>query len=484
MGKKVEKAASKGDNNPEEHIANSSASKGKDVVEPSEAHQTSLPNMDRRLMLLGDPPAVQEEDEDEFILEEEEAENQVQTAWLAIARYYSGKKYATRGMFAELSKAWGLEDTTVPYRELRNNRFLIEFNSEQLLNKAVHGGPWKHNFDALIIIPYDGVTRLSDIVIESIPLWVRFYDVPVTMMKQEAFMRALGNKIGRVLEVGVAAYDYKRVKVDFPLEKPLMPMVDMKVRGHGVMEFEAKYENVPHFCFGCGRIGHAQRECPDDHLAMGGVRFGEDLRCSPHKKNAGRQQVMSGSEPRARRGLNFSGEQRERAMSSHSWSRVPRQHATATSYYKQAEEEMHGAAKVPYEVTEELSQGVRNMMKPVIPDLNIHDQEMSNAENGFEDTPMTERVSGLNSYAGSNNGSSTHEKASSIAGGRHASTAFKKCVGKGPGGMKEDLLAQWKVKATTQLEVKEGETPAKRSRTDPRPASNLTGAQGEPCQDQ
>ena len=53
----------------------------------------------------------------------------------------------------------------------------------------------------------------------------------------------------------------KRVKVDFPLAKSLMHFVEQKVKGQGTLEFLVKYENVPHFYFGCGRIGHSQREC-------------------------------------------------------------------------------------------------------------------------------------------------------------------------------------------------------------------------------
>ena len=71
--------------------------------------------------------------------------------------------------------------------------------------------------------------------------------------------------------------DYKRVRVDFPLANPLMPVVCQKVRGSGEMMFKVRYENVPNFCFGCGRIGHAQEDCPDENLTKGGVIFAKAL---------------------------------------------------------------------------------------------------------------------------------------------------------------------------------------------------------------
>jgi hypothetical protein len=50
---------------------------------------------------------------------------------MAIARYYSGKPYSTWGMFSELSSIWGKKESIL-VRELGNNRFLVEFDSERL----------------------------------------------------------------------------------------------------------------------------------------------------------------------------------------------------------------------------------------------------------------------------------------------------------------------------------------------------------------
>ena len=41
----------------------------------------------------------------------------------------------------------------------------------------------------------------------------------------EGFTRALGAKIGTVLEVGQAVNNYKKERVDFPLEKAILQTV-------------------------------------------------------------------------------------------------------------------------------------------------------------------------------------------------------------------------------------------------------------------
>jgi hypothetical protein len=117
------------------------------------------------------------------------------------------------------------------------------------------------------------------------------------------------------MEVGDAIRDFKRVRIDFDLSKALMPHVSIKVRGKGVLEFVVKYESVPHFCFLCGHIGHADRECPDEELYEKGARFGTELRTSPFKRGAGRLLSFHATSSPAKRGLNFSGEQKDRVVS-------------------------------------------------------------------------------------------------------------------------------------------------------------------------
>jgi hypothetical protein len=41
----------------------------------------------------------------------------------------------------------------------------------------VDGGPWRHKGDALIVVSYDGFAPPSSVVINTIGLWARFYDL-------------------------------------------------------------------------------------------------------------------------------------------------------------------------------------------------------------------------------------------------------------------------------------------------------------------
>jgi hypothetical protein len=69
-------------------------------------------------------------------------------------------------------------------------------------------------------VHYDGLLRPSEIKIHSLGLWVRIYDLPPTMMK-EGVAKVLGGQLGRFIKMDNRFPGYLRVRVEYPLEKPL-----------------------------------------------------------------------------------------------------------------------------------------------------------------------------------------------------------------------------------------------------------------------
>ena len=476
--------------------------------------------LDRRMMLVGDTGKAGDEEEDEYAFEDDDEAKQMPKRWMAIARFYSGKAYSTWGMFNELSTIWGKQEQ-IPVRELGNNRFLVEFDSEKLWSRVVGGGPWKHKRDAVIFVPYDGIRRFSDVVINSIALWVRIYDIPETMMT-DGFARALGANLGRVLEVGQAIQNYKRVKVDFPLEKAIQYTVEKKVRGYGLLSFSVKYENIPDFCFGCGRIGHDKDECPDEDCGGDGNNFGKALRCSPQKKNVGRRITIPADSSFARRGLNFSGDQHRKVMSATGSSNGTQRGRDSMFARKRdwgAEDQGHilevnHSKTLAPEYSEELVAGVSKMaVDTQVPDLNLQVPESGK-----------DKVSGLDSFVESSDTSgsflpggdagdriSMHQRfmRSKV---RKVEASGEKKFQLGVGSSTRDIEKQKKPKFVAHANIIEsikdleknrlssenvlpeikvederamvGMSPAKRTRLSPARVTHLTGAQAEPRQEQ
>jgi hypothetical protein len=77
---------------------------------------------------------------------------------------------------------------------------------------------------------------------------------------------------------------YLRVRVEYPLEKPLQPNMMVKIKGRGQLSIILHYENVLFFCFSCCRIGHSVMNCVHDDTSGREVQYGEELRASPAKR--------------------------------------------------------------------------------------------------------------------------------------------------------------------------------------------------------
>jgi hypothetical protein len=72
--------------------------------------------------------------------------------------------------------------------------------------------------------------------------------------------------------------------VDFPLRKSLVPQLKVKIKGRCLMHIIVQYENVLHFCFMCGRLGHAAMNYEEDEAEDLGIKYGEELRASSPRR--------------------------------------------------------------------------------------------------------------------------------------------------------------------------------------------------------
>lgn len=87
-------------------------------------------------------------------------------------------------------------------------------------------------------------------------------------------------------EEGIARGDVLRVRVELPLDQPLVRTIFIKENQEdeiGVW-YEVKYEKITHFCFGCGRLFHGGEKCVNESVAK--KEWGGWLRASPRKSRS------------------------------------------------------------------------------------------------------------------------------------------------------------------------------------------------------
>jgi hypothetical protein len=201
---------------------------------------------------------------------------------MGIAVYYLRKSFNPMILFSDMLKAWGIQKLAA-VDKLGDYIFKVEFMKVEEKEREIGGGPWGHKGDAVIVVHYNGLAQPSEIKIHDIGLWVRLYDLPPSMMK-ELVVEVLGRQLGKFVKADCRYPRYLRIRVEYSLSKPLMSEQTVKVKGRGPMVIAIRYENVPHFCFSCERIGHAVLNCEYESMDGHGVRFGEELRASPPKR--------------------------------------------------------------------------------------------------------------------------------------------------------------------------------------------------------
>jgi hypothetical protein len=170
-------------------------------------------------------------------------------------------------------------------------------------------GPWQFDFNVILLSEFNGSVRPSDMVFDSLDIWVRVLDLPMDYMNS-AYGEIIGGWIGKYIQTdvddeGIAWGKDVRIRVAVRVDQPLLRGVPLKnseeddVQGNW---FELKYEKIPHFCFHCGRLVHPAGGCQADKEDPN--QWGEWLRASPGKSHKpsqrSRPSVSSGSQNQSR----------------------------------------------------------------------------------------------------------------------------------------------------------------------------------------
>uniref|UniRef100_A0A803NNF9 CCHC-type domain-containing protein n=1 Tax=Cannabis sativa TaxID=3483 RepID=A0A803NNF9_CANSA len=166
----------------------------------------------------------------------------------------------------------------VEVSEMHSDLFLLTIGCAGDKIRILNGEPW-HYFNKLILLHSPKqLHNVSKDDFSKAQFWVQAYRLPFLSKS-----RALAMKVGKWIGDYVDVYEdsvregwgsYIRIRVLIDISHPLMrgKLVTLpKVRDEHWLEF--RHENLPIFCFHCGRIGHPFEKC---HFFMELVDSGID----------------------------------------------------------------------------------------------------------------------------------------------------------------------------------------------------------------
>nr|POE51181.1 hypothetical protein CFP56_49398 [Quercus suber] len=186
---------------------------------------------------------------------------------LLIGKILSKKSFPKVLVKEILVKAWNII-TDFDVALVDKNVFVFSFNHEADVRRAWDRRPWLIKGEHLILKRFSLDQSVEDVDFSTTEFWIQVHNLPLDRQSKENLLK-IGSIADRAMETDFIGsnegvwrrYIQVRVEVDincslalgFPLERD--HLLELWV--------PFKYEKLGNFCFGCGLLGHDQRDCQD-----------------------------------------------------------------------------------------------------------------------------------------------------------------------------------------------------------------------------
>ena len=156
---------------------------------------------------------------------------------------------------------------SIKFSELEEDLFLVEFGDEREKRRVLDMSPWSYEKQLVLLQEFEGELTPKEIEMRWSPFWVQIYNLPLKCRTKETAW-AIGSKLGSVMEVdvsdsGVQWGKYLRARVKIDVTKKLVRGKKITIEGGESRWVYFKYERLPNFCYRCGLLSHAIRDCPE-----------------------------------------------------------------------------------------------------------------------------------------------------------------------------------------------------------------------------
>ncbi|GAA0167289.1 hypothetical protein LIER_22257 [Lithospermum erythrorhizon] len=201
------------------------------------------------------------ENDEDIILDENDEIPFVETWGYCLIGCFTGP-FPGRQALNSLVKSWNVKCRIIPYA---NGWTVFRFASDEERFKVFNGGPYLAFGKTLMLKLVDAGVILGDDIFTSVPTWVLFHDVPLSVWSESGLCK-ISSKVGIPMYTDKVTKDrtkmsYARCLVDVDVSKP--PVLEFGVKLSGGRRYIQKvtYECYPDYCCDCKTFGHNVFKC-------------------------------------------------------------------------------------------------------------------------------------------------------------------------------------------------------------------------------
>ena len=189
-----------------------------------------------------------------------------------------------------LRPAWGNPRGLV-FRSAGENIFVAEFETQRDHDRVLEGSPWHVSKHAVILIEFKESMQPSELQFDKLRIWARVLNLPFNLRSDTR-----GKAVARQIDTNASAVQFDpvggflRARVTIDVRKPLRRWILIdSARRKKVDMYDLQYEQLPYFCFSCGRLGHSDLyyPTPGSRDENGNLPFGPSLRALDESKKQG-----------------------------------------------------------------------------------------------------------------------------------------------------------------------------------------------------
>ncbi|XP_074271161.1 uncharacterized protein LOC141595087 [Silene latifolia] len=205
---------------------------------------------------------------------------------LLVGKIWSLKAINVRAAIDSMIKLWNPKGTIVGnILDGREKIFAFRFSDDRDKARVIEGQPWHFDKHVWCFNEPCEDGKMTETPLHLIPMWARIYDLPMRGRSNVNNLKSLGRQLGTFVSVDEAPLPEVeravRVRILHDVRTPLKPKVEIRMPSSRVLDFKVKYERSPTYCYGCGILGHGEKECDEVPYDDVDLKSSEDLRASP-----------------------------------------------------------------------------------------------------------------------------------------------------------------------------------------------------------